>query len=445
MEELSYRRTREDEHAASERNLELLDEREKRWMRTTPWWVTDEHRQEFRCDLCDEPLGFQEADGVGGKLYHQFCRDKLPRKGKEMSQELTQEANERLLNKMQKASPVEDRPKNYSSYGERSSNLPARLNLGPTSFSELEKFAKLLSNSNFVPAVMKGKPGDILAAVQFGAEVGLPPMQALQNIAVINGKPSIYGDAIPGICMTHPDWEGYEEEFAEGTMTASCSVRRRGMKPKVATFSQADAELAGLWRKAGPWTQYPKRMLAWRAKGFAFRDAFPDALKGLISREEASDYITLPAQDFQPVETETLLPDELDSHIAKMEEAFVAGEGEDWWTKYSNFILSRCTQEQKKRINDRKNELKNSGASPDSAVSPPSASGGASDTESQGKAGGRHSGKAVMLRDKMKEASSLSGFFEDNKDALAELSQRDYEWIQSESDALAVGRENRGE
>jgi hypothetical protein len=55
-------------------------------------------------------------------------------------------------------------------------------------------------------------------------------------------------------------------------------------------FSVADAKRAGLWGKSGPWTQYPRRMLQLRARGFALRDAFPDVLKGLVTAEEAQDY-----------------------------------------------------------------------------------------------------------------------------------------------------------
>jgi hypothetical protein len=58
----------------------------------------------------------------------------------------------------------------------------------------------------------------------------------------------------------------------------------------VTQFSVADAVRAGLWGKSGPWTQYPKRMLQLRARGFALRDAFPDVLKGLVTAEEAQDY-----------------------------------------------------------------------------------------------------------------------------------------------------------
>jgi hypothetical protein len=71
---------------------------------------------------------------------------------------------------------------------------------------------------------------------------------------------------------------------------AVCVAKRKGRKPVTAKFSVEDAKRAGLWGKQGPWSAYPKRMLAMRARGFALRDAFPDVLKGLISAEEAQDY-----------------------------------------------------------------------------------------------------------------------------------------------------------
>jgi hypothetical protein len=86
----------------------------------------------------------------------------------------------------------------------------------------------------------------------------------------------------------------YVREQIEGdgeAMAAWCEAKRRGYeKPTVARFSVADAKKAGLWGKVGPWTQYPKRMLQLRARGFALRDAFPDVLKGLVTAEEAQDY-----------------------------------------------------------------------------------------------------------------------------------------------------------
>ena len=163
----------------------------------------------------------------------------------------------------------------------------------PTTLTEAMTFSDMLANSSMVPKAYQGKPQDILVCVQWGMEMGLAPMQALQNIAVINGKPSVYGDAAMALVQASPVCEDVEEFFeGEGTPNpvAVCVARRKGRKPVTARFSVEDAKRAGLWGKQGPWSAYPKRMMQMRARGFALRDAFPDVLKGMITAEEAQDY-----------------------------------------------------------------------------------------------------------------------------------------------------------
>lgn len=163
----------------------------------------------------------------------------------------------------------------------------------PTTMTEAIQFSEMLSGSSMVPKAYQGKPQDVLVCVQWGYEMGLAPMQALQNIAVINGKPSVYGDAMMALVQASPVCEDIEEYIEnEGTTNpiAVCVAKRKGRKPVVAKFSVEDAKRAGLWGKGGPWTAYPKRMLQMRARGFALRDAFPDVLKGMITAEEAQDY-----------------------------------------------------------------------------------------------------------------------------------------------------------
>ena len=66
----------------------------------------------------------------------------------------------------------------------------------PATLTEAIQFSEMLANSSMVPKAYQGKPQDILVCVQWGYEMGLPPMQALQAIAVINGKPSLWGDGL---------------------------------------------------------------------------------------------------------------------------------------------------------------------------------------------------------------------------------------------------------
>jgi len=161
--------------------------------------------------------------------------------------------------------------------------------LTPSTLQEAIQFAATLAKSTMVPKHYQNKSGDILVAMQMGAELGLKPIQSLQNIAVINGKPSVYGDSLIALVQTNPLCEYINESFDESTMTAKCSVKRKGEPEYTATFNEADAKKAGLWNRQGPWTQYPKRMLQMRARGFALRDKFADVLGGLITAEEASD------------------------------------------------------------------------------------------------------------------------------------------------------------
>ena len=68
--------------------------------------------------------------------------------------------------------------------------------LAPQNLDEALKFADYLANSDIVPKDFQRKPANILVAVQWGMELGLQPMQAMQSIAVINGRPSLWGDAV---------------------------------------------------------------------------------------------------------------------------------------------------------------------------------------------------------------------------------------------------------
>jgi hypothetical protein len=160
--------------------------------------------------------------------------------------------------------------------------------LTPRNLSEAMEFAKIIADSDMVPKDYVKKPGNVLVAVQTGAEVGLKPMQSLQGIAVINGRPAIWGDAMWALVLAHPEYEDSTEEKTDTHCTVT--LKRRGRSPVVVTFSMEDAKKAGLAGKAGPWSTSPKRMLQMRARAFACRDLFADALKGIKSVEEVRDY-----------------------------------------------------------------------------------------------------------------------------------------------------------
>lgn len=171
----------------------------------------------------------------------------------------------------------------------------------PTTFEEAWRLSQVLADSDLVPKDFRGKPGNCMIAMQWGSDLGIPGIQALQNIAIINGRPSIWGDAAKALVIGRADCEDIQE-FFDGD-TAVCIVKRKGRSPVTSRFGLTDAKSASLLGKPGPWTQYRNRMLQMRARGFALRDAFPDALRGLSIAEEAQD---MPIEkEINPPETKT--------------------------------------------------------------------------------------------------------------------------------------------
>lgn len=203
----------------------------------------------------------------------------------------------------------------------------------PTNIADAVTVAELLANSDFVPKDYKGKPGNIIACMQFSAELNLPVMQGLQNIAVINGHPSIYGDLALALVERSGLLEAIDELVDE--KGATCTVKRKGRNAITRHFTQADAKQANLWDKAGPWKQYPKRMLQMRARGFCLRDAFPDVLKGIAIREEVQDYQEI---DITPAPAAADNRELLDSLKASASKQKCVEDLELWWKEMEDDI-----------------------------------------------------------------------------------------------------------
>lgn len=178
----------------------------------------------------------------------------------------------------------------------------------PVSFEEAYRIADVVIAAGMAPKTLETVP-KAMVAILHGLEVGLTPMNALQSIAVINGRPSIWGDGAIGLIRASGLLEYMKEEIiGEGdAMKAVCVVKRKGEPSEIkGEFSVADAKRASLWddkpivkrrSKDGgwyekdndsPWYKYPKRMLQMRAR-WPLRDGFADVLRGLALREEMED------------------------------------------------------------------------------------------------------------------------------------------------------------
>lgn len=161
----------------------------------------------------------------------------------------------------------------------------------PQSMDEAFRLAEAICLAGMAPRGMD-TPQKAMIAIMRGLEVGLTPMMALDKIAIVNGRPVIWGDGAIGLVRGSGLCD-YVKESIEGesdNRVAVCQAKRKGeQEPIERRFSVADAKKAGLWGKSGPWQQFPERMLSMRARAFALRDLFADVLGGLYLREEIED------------------------------------------------------------------------------------------------------------------------------------------------------------
>jgi len=199
--------------------------------------------------------------------------------------------------------------------------------LVPSTYEESYKLARAIDRSRLAPFGLDNAD-KISIAILYGLELGIPPMQALSGIAVINNRPSLWGSLAvalvykSGLLAEFKEWFApnidEETQFAheiaimeyealsldeqkkhgkpvppQPSMTAFCTMKRAGLADSVtSTFSVNDAKRAGLWGnvKKDPWIKYPKRMLRWRARHQTMADLFPDILKGMVPTEIAGDF-----------------------------------------------------------------------------------------------------------------------------------------------------------
>lgn len=221
--------------------------------------------------------------------------------------------------------------------------------LNPSNLNEAIKICEYMAGSSIVPKSYQGNPQDILVAINFGSEVGLKPLQSLNSVAVVNGTPSLYGDAPLGLVKQAPDFEYILEDnegfaFARDNVngwehlkninkndTSICVVKRAGQPPTVREFSKEDVATAKL---GNVHKSYPKTMRKYRARSRALRDAFPDVLKGLQQAEineetevmiEKGIYDDLNVKDEvkQPTERESI---DIDMNADSQEEPDTSGD-----------------------------------------------------------------------------------------------------------------------
>ncbi len=149
--------------------------------------------------------------------------------------------------------------------------------------------------SNLCPTDCK-RAEDVFIRVQMGMEIGLKPMQAVQNIATINGRPALWGPLVKGLVLASGLCDKWEEKWLgpdDGTFPDDfghqVTTKRKGFDGEfTVTFTVRDAKKAGLWGK-NVWASYPKDMIVGKTRARAAKGQFGDVLGGLAPADDATD------------------------------------------------------------------------------------------------------------------------------------------------------------
>ncbi len=162
------------------------------------------------------------------------------------------------------------------------------VSLMPSSFDAKLKMAQTLVKSGMLPQGLNTAE-KVCVALEWGHELQLSPMVAVNNIAVINGKPTLSADLMGALVRRSPEYGGIEWT-CQTDVKAECIITRllpSGKEEKyTSTFTIEDAKIAGLASK-DVWRKYPRRMLKHRCMSYGLRDVFPDLLAGIYETEEA--------------------------------------------------------------------------------------------------------------------------------------------------------------
>lgn len=147
------------------------------------------------------------------------------------------------------------------------------------------RLAQEIAGTEFVPRDLRGKPAAVTAAILYGREIGLPPMTALTQTHVIEGKPAASAEAMRALVLA----AGHELVIVETTGSiCTMRARRRGSSTWTDLSWTLDmARAAGLYGgKKDNWQKYPRAMLQARCSAELIRLVFPDVVLGMVALEE---------------------------------------------------------------------------------------------------------------------------------------------------------------
>ncbi len=217
--------------------------------------------------------------------------------------------------------PVERKPPTQAVQAQQQQRAPISIGergVQLQDFEQLQRLANMILASGMAPKDFDSVPKISVAMLRL-LELGMNPMTGLDCMAVVNGRPVLWGQGplalvqqsglmVPG---------SFRESFISGNgeaikpsamadaikradVIAVSRAERKGGDAGEGTFSISDAQRAGLWGKGGPWSQYPADMLRYKARARLLKGLFADVLRGTAIKEDLEGHETAPAVLIEP-------------------------------------------------------------------------------------------------------------------------------------------------
>lgn len=223
------------------------------------------------------------------------------------------------------------------------SRLPVAVGVPLNGLDEAYRLSQNLALATVLPRDLRGKPSDVLAIVLYGRDLGLSPMQSIQGIYVVKGKPQLSATTWTALARRaghKVTWGACDDRAATVTITRADDQEN----PHTETFTIEDAVQARLCRiedgkviarsQSGeplPWETYTKTMLRNRAISNCGKLQCPEVALGFAIEGDydyVPDEVTVVAPEHHGAESEVIDaevvedPDRLRDELAQAEAEF---------------------------------------------------------------------------------------------------------------------------
>lgn len=181
-------------------------------------------------------------------------------------------------------------------------NLPAQAERQPdnSAFAQAQRQALAMASSTLVPAQYRGREnlGNVLIAMQLANRIGADVMAVMQNLHVIQGRPSLSSSfliATVNACgRFHPlrfEMDGGDDPSAKTyRVRAYADDKASGERCVGAWITWKMVEAEGWSKKSGSkWLTMPEQMFLYRAAAFWARVYAPEVSQGIHTVEEVTD------------------------------------------------------------------------------------------------------------------------------------------------------------